>query len=75
MSTEVLAGRLGRLHTALLCDVVDGLGFRDSALGMDIRPMEPGQRLAGPGFHHAVRADGAARRRSLPAFCWPPSGT
>lgn len=50
MDTEKLAGRLGRLHTALLCDVMDGLGFRDSALGVDIRPMAPGQRLAGPAF-------------------------
>lgn len=50
MGGEDLAGRLGRLHTALLCDVLDGLGFRDSALGVDIRPMEKGQRLAGPAF-------------------------
>ena len=50
MDREDLAGRLGRLHTALLCDVLDGLGFLDSALGVDIRPMEGGQRLAGPAF-------------------------
>ena len=50
MDREDLAGRLGRLHTALLCDVLDGLGFRDSALGVDIRPMEGGQRLVGPAF-------------------------
>lgn len=50
MGGEDWAGRLGRLHTALLCDVLDGLGFRDSALGADIRPMERGQRVAGPAF-------------------------
>ena len=64
MSVESLAGRLGRLHTALLCDVLDGLGFRDSALGMDIRPMEPGQRLAGPAF--TMRCEPMERPAAVP---------
>ncbi len=42
--------RLGRLHTALLADVMDQLGFRASALGPAIRPMEPDQRLVGTAF-------------------------
>ena len=50
MSLDSARHRLEKLHTALLCDVMDQLGFRDSALGPDIRPMAPGQRLAGPAF-------------------------
>lgn len=42
--------RLERLHTALLADVMDELGFRESALGPDIRPMEPDQTLVGRAF-------------------------
>jgi hypothetical protein len=44
MTNEGSIGRrLESLHTALLADVMDQLGFRDSALGPDIRPMEPGK--------------------------------
>jgi 4-hydroxy-4-methyl-2-oxoglutarate aldolase len=42
--------RLQRLHTALLSDVMDHLGFRHSALGPDIRPMEPQQTVVGRAF-------------------------
>jgi 4-hydroxy-4-methyl-2-oxoglutarate aldolase len=42
--------RLEGLHTALLADVMDQLGFRDSALGPDIRPMESGQTVVGRAF-------------------------
>ena len=42
--------RLERLHTALLTDCMDQLGFRDSALGTAIRPMAPGQTLVGTAF-------------------------
>jgi 4-hydroxy-4-methyl-2-oxoglutarate aldolase len=45
-----LMSRLQRLHTALLADVMDHLGFRDSALGPDIRPMEPQQTVVGRAF-------------------------
>lgn len=49
-SSNDLAPRLEKLHTALLADVMDGLGFRESALGPDIRPMEESQRLVGRAF-------------------------
>lgn len=49
-SEDALGVRLARLHTALLADVMDQLGFRDSALGPDIRPMEPGQTVVGRAF-------------------------
>lgn len=45
-----MSERLGRLHTALLSDVMDQLGFRDSAFGPDIRPMEPDQKVVGRAF-------------------------
>lgn len=45
-----LAKRLSRLHTALLADVMDQLGFRDSAFGPGIRPMAPEQKIAGRAF-------------------------
>ena len=58
MADPNLRSRLARLHTALLCDVMDGLGFRDSALGNDIRPMEPGHRLIGTAFTMRCEATG-----------------
>lgn len=45
-----LRGRLPVLNTALLADVMDQLGFRDSAFGPDIKPMEPKQKLVGRAF-------------------------
>lgn len=50
MNHEELRAQLAGLHTALLCDVMDGLGFRDSAFGMSIRPMEPSQKIVGTAF-------------------------
>jgi len=50
MNDGELSAKLTGLHTALLCDVMDGLGYRDSAFGMSIRPMEPSQRLVGTAF-------------------------
>jgi regulator of RNase E activity RraA len=50
MNDSELRANLGRLHTALLCDVMDGLGYRTSALAKSIRPIEADQRLAGPAF-------------------------
>ena len=50
MKSEQLRTQLMCLHTALLCDVMDGLGFRDSAFGTSIRPMEPTQKLVGTAF-------------------------
>lgn len=37
--------RPGRLHTALLADVMDRSGFREPAVGPGLRPMAPGQRM------------------------------
>lgn len=42
--------RLTRLHPALVCDVLDGLGFRDSGLGPAIRPLRNHMTVAGPAF-------------------------
>ena len=50
MNREQLREQLTGLHTALLCDVMDGLGFRDSAFGTSIRPMESTQKLVGTAF-------------------------
>jgi 4-hydroxy-4-methyl-2-oxoglutarate aldolase len=50
MNNDLLRSQLMGLHTALLCDVMDGLGFRDSAFGTSIRPMEPTQKLVGTAF-------------------------
>ncbi len=50
MNDEQLRAQLTGLHTALLCDVMDSLGFRDSSFGMHIRPMEPSQKLVGAAF-------------------------
>lgn len=50
MKREELRAQLTGLHTALLCDVMDSLGFRDSAFGLSIRPMEPTQKLVGTAF-------------------------
>jgi regulator of RNase E activity RraA len=50
MNTNEIRAKLTALHTALLCDVMDGLGFRISAFGMNIRPMDPSQKLVGTAF-------------------------
>ncbi|HJQ95846.1 MAG TPA: RraA family protein [Acidimicrobiia bacterium] len=50
MNDSDLRAHLKLLHTALLCDVMDGLGYRTSALARGIRPIESHQRLAGPAF-------------------------
>lgn len=50
MDIETTRQRLEKLHTALITDVLDQLGHLSSAVGPDVRPMAPGQRLAGPAF-------------------------
>ena len=47
--TDLRAG-LMRLHTALLADVMDQLGYRESFFGPEIRPMQPDQKVAGRAF-------------------------
>lgn len=55
-----LTERLASLHTALLCDALDGLGFRDSAFGPMIRPLVAGSKVAGRAFTmRAVAVDEA----------------
>jgi 4-hydroxy-4-methyl-2-oxoglutarate aldolase len=48
-----LLERLGRLHTALLCDVLDSLGHRAAAMDFRIRPAAGGPRLVGRAFTFA----------------------
>jgi regulator of RNase E activity RraA len=50
MNEQDIRAQLELLHTALLCDVMDGLGYRDSAFGKSIRPIHANQRLVGPAF-------------------------
>ena len=47
MNDDDIRRRLAQLHTALLADVLDSVGFRDSAFGPDIRPMSPDQKVVG----------------------------
>jgi len=47
MNDDDIRRRLSRLHTALLADVLDSVGFRHSAFGPDIRPMSPAQKVVG----------------------------
>src|SRR3954451_23576939 len=39
--------RLARLYTPVVADVLDRLGYRDQSLRAEIRPLIPGQTLAG----------------------------
>jgi 4-hydroxy-4-methyl-2-oxoglutarate aldolase len=50
MVTTDMADRLRRLHPALICDVLDGLGFRRSALGLQVQPVRPDMVVAGRAF-------------------------
>lgn len=42
-----LVGRLGKLYTPVVADVLDKLGYRDQSLRADIRPLDPSSKLAG----------------------------
>lgn len=42
--------RFARIYSAALTDVLDGRGFRDQTLPVDIRPLVPGTRIAGQAF-------------------------
>lgn len=42
--------RLANLNTALVCDVLDGLGYRANFLGADIAPLYPAGVVAGRAF-------------------------
>jgi regulator of RNase E activity RraA len=43
-------GRFEAIYTAALADVLDARGHRDQTLPPGIRPLEPGQRLAGRAY-------------------------
>lgn len=47
---EAVARTLEGLYSAVVCDVLDGLGFREQALRHDIRPLTPKQKIAGRVF-------------------------
>lgn len=70
MNHKHLDAKLTGLHTALLCDVMDGLGFRDSAFGMKIRPMEPNQKLVSTAFTMRCEAVEEPPEESLIGTCW-----
>jgi 4-hydroxy-4-methyl-2-oxoglutarate aldolase len=53
-----------RLHTALLCDVLDRLGHTESFVGPHVRPIAPGMRVAGRAF--TLRAEPVDRRPERP---------
>lgn len=69
-----LRERLSRLHTALLADVMDQLGFRDSPLGPDIRPMVPEQTVAGKAFTMRCVALESLQRAHT-SISWPHTRT
>lgn len=50
MEVQALAARMKALHPALVCDVLDGMGFRDSAIGPAVVPLRPDMQVAGPAF-------------------------
>jgi regulator of RNase E activity RraA len=47
------SARLTRLYTGAVADILDELGRREQCLPADIRPLEPGMKVAGP--VHTVR--------------------
>ena len=50
MNHSDLTDRLRSVHTALLCDVLDALGFRESALGPSIGPIAGGTSVIGRAY-------------------------
>jgi 4-hydroxy-4-methyl-2-oxoglutarate aldolase len=52
---EVLAA-LESLYVAVVCDVLDGLGFRQQALRHDLRPLTPARKVAGRVFPARAQA-------------------
>lgn len=47
MSFAEISSRLSPLYSAVLCDVLDSLGFRHQAVSHQIRPLFPGARVIG----------------------------
>jgi len=50
MAQSGIGARLHRLHTALVCDVLDTMGFRSSSVGVGIRPLRSDMKLVGRAF-------------------------
>jgi 4-hydroxy-4-methyl-2-oxoglutarate aldolase len=51
-----LSGRLARLYTGAVADILDELGFRNQCLPAAIRPLDPRMKVAGPVFTIRGRA-------------------
>lgn len=51
-----LAGRLRRLYTGAVADIMDEMGHRFQCLPSDIRPLEPRTKVAGPAYTVRGRA-------------------
>jgi regulator of RNase E activity RraA len=51
------AGRLTRLYTAAVYDIMDDIGLRHQCLDLAIKPIERSMRVAGPAFTIAGAAD------------------
>ena len=51
------------IYTAALADILDARGLRDQTLPPEIRPLEPGTRLAGPAY--TVKGGPASNRRGV----------
>ena len=54
--TSELGGRLARLYTGAVADILDDLGYRNQCLPSSIRPLEPRMKVAGPVFTVRGRA-------------------
>jgi len=48
--TDPVLDQLPRLYTGVVCDVLDGLGFRQQAIGGQVRPLTPANKVAGRVF-------------------------
>jgi regulator of RNase E activity RraA len=59
MTAQVELARLSLLTSALTSDALDRLGYRNQALTTMLRPLRPGQRLAGRALPVAVVASDA----------------
>lgn len=53
---EARSARLARLYTGAVADILDEMGWREQCLPADIRPLEPGMKVAGPVYTVRGRA-------------------
>ena len=61
-STAALSTRLGRLYTGAVHDVLRALGHDNCVLPVNIRPLDPGLKVAGPAWTFSGRMDRTASR-------------